>query len=237
MKKAIIIGGTSGIGYGLANTLLANNYKVAITGVQKNIIEDLNKKKREHLKITYLDCKEKDASNAIPNLIEWLGGLDLLVFSAGIGNLNKDLGYTVENEANLLNILGFTEITDWSYRYFLKQGYGHYVAISSLSGIFGSRVAPAYHAAKAYQINYLEGLCQKANKSGKPIYITDVRPGFVDTPITEGKKTFWSSSTEKAGKQIFSLIRRKKSVGYISRRWGIIACFIKIVPRCIRNII
>ncbi len=235
MKKAIIIGGTSGIGYGLANTLLANNYKVAITGVQKDIIEDLNKQQREHLKITYLDCKEKDTSNAIPNLIEWLGGLDLLVFSAGIGNLNKDLGYTVENEANLLNILGFTEITDWSYRYFLKQGYGHYVAISSLSGIFGSRVAPAYHAAKAYQINYLEGLCQKANKSGKPIYITDVRPGFVDTPITEGKKTFWSSSTEKAGKQIFSLIRRKKSVGYISRRWGIIACFIKIVPRSIRN--
>ena len=237
MKKAIIIGGTSGIGYGLANTLLANNYKVAITGVQKDIIEDLNKQQREHLKITYLDCKEKDASNAIPNLIEWLGGLDLLVFSAGIGNLNKDLGYKVENEANLLNILGFTEVTDWSYRYFLKQGYGHYVAISSLSGIFGSRVAPAYHAAKAYQINYLEGLCQKANKSGKSIYITDVRPGFVDTPITKGKKIFWSSSTEKAGKQIFSLILRKKSVGYISRRWGIIACFIKIVPRCIRNII
>lgn len=235
MKKAIIIGGTSGIGYGLANVLLANNYKVAITGVQQNIIDDLLANEQEYLKVSYLDCKKKNTSLAINELIEWLGGLDLLVFSAGIGNLNKDLGYQVENEANLLNVLGFTEISDWCYRYFLKQGFGHYVAISSLSGIFGSRVAPAYHAAKAYQISYLEGLKQKANKSGKPIYITDVRPGFVDTPITEGKKTFWSASAEKAGKQIYNLICRKKSVGYVSRRWRIIACLIKTIPRCIMD--
>ena len=235
MKKAIIIGGTSGIGYGLANVLLANNYKVAITGVQQNIIDDLLTSEQEYLNVSYLDCKKKNASLAINELIEWLGGLDLLVFSAGIGNLNKDLGYQVENEANLLNVLGFTEISDWCYRYFLKQGFGHYVAISSLSGIFGSRVAPAYHAAKAYQISYLEGLKQKANKSGKPIYITDVRPGFVDTPITEGKKTFWSASAEKAGKQIYNLICRKKSVGYVSRRWRIIACLIKTIPRCIMD--
>ena len=55
------------------------------------------------------------------------------------------------------------------------------------------------------------------------------------TPITEGKKTIWSASKEKAGKQIFSLIRRKKSVGYVSKRWGAIALLIKLLPRWVRN--
>lgn len=235
MQKAIIIGGTSGIGKAVADELLANNYKVTITGIHNEVIEEIQDLNNNNLKATFLDCKKKDATVALKLLIKQLGGLDLLVFSAGIGNLNKDLGYEVENEANLLNVLGFTEVSDWCYRYFLNQGHGHYVAISSLSGIFGSRVAPAYHAAKAYQISYLEGLRQKANKSGKAIYITDVRPGFVDTAITEGKKTFWSATCVKASSQIFSLIRRKKSVGYVSKRWLFIACFIKILPRWLRN--
>lgn len=235
MKKAIIIGGTSGIGYGLAKILLDNNYKVAITGIQKKLIQEIQNNQQPNLHVTYLDCKKNNSSLVIPELINWLGGLDLLVFSAGIGNLNKDLGFKVENEANLLNVNGFTEISDWSYRYFMEQGYGHYVAITSLSGIFGSRVAPAYHAAKAYQISYLEGLRQKAKKSKQPVYITDVRPGFVDTPITEGKKTFWSASAEKAGRQIFRLILRKKSVGYVSKRWGAVAGLIKTFPRFLRN--
>lgn len=235
MQKAIIIGGTSGIGKGVADELLANHYKVTITGIHSDVIEEIQAKENPNLKAFFLDCKKKNATLALIPLIEQLGGIDLIIFSAGIGNLNKDLGYEVENEANLLNVLGFTEVSDWCYRYFLKQGYGHYVAITSLSGIFGSRVAPAYHAAKAYQVSYLEGLRQKANKSGLPIYITDIRPGFVDTPITEGKKTFWSASCPKAASQIFSLIRRKKSVGYVSKRWRFIACLIKTFPRWLRN--
>ena len=170
MRKAIIIGATSGIGKGLADVLIANNYKVTITGIHNDVVEEIQNLNNDNLKATYLDCKQKNTTTYLPKLIKELGGLDLLVFSAGIGNLNKNLGYEVENEANLLNILGFTEVSDWCYRYFLKQGHGHYVAITSLSGIFGSRVAPAYHAAKAYQISYLEGLRQKANKCNKPIF-------------------------------------------------------------------
>lgn len=235
MKNAIIIGGTSGIGQGLTEVLIDKNYTVGITGIEKNIIEDLQSSKKENLNVEYLDCINDNTSEVISKLTKSMGGLDLLVFSAGIGNLNKDLGFKVENNANKLNVLAFTEIADWSYRFFEKQGHGHFVAISSISSLFGSRVAPAYHAAKAYQINYLEGLRQKANRSGLPIYISDVRPGFVDTPITEGKKTFWCCSKEKAGKQIFDLIRKKKNVGYITKRWGIIAIIIKMLPRWVRT--
>lgn len=235
MKKAIIVGGTTGIGNGLSKVLIANNYKVIVTGIEKDVIESLNASKTQNLRAVYLDCISSSVSKEIENLVEKLEGLDLLVFSAGIGNLNKDLGYTVENNANKLNVLGFTEVVDWSYRFFVKQGYGHLVGVTSISGLFGSRVAPAYHAAKAYQITYLEGLRQKARRSKLPIYVTDARPGFVDTPMTEGKKMFWIATSERAGKLIFNLIKNKRSVGYISRRWRILVVIMHMMPRFVRN--
>ena len=64
----------------------------------------------------------------------------------------------------------------------------------------------------------------------KPIYITDIRPGYVDTAMALGDNLFWMSSKEKAAKQIFGYIKRKKDVGYVSKRWQLIAFALKIVP-------
>lgn len=235
MKKAIVIGGTTGIGKALANTLVCNNYKVVITGIEKNIIKELEQKNNPLLTAKYLDCINDSSSNKITELVNGLGGLDLLVFSAGIGHLNKNLGFKVENNANKLNVLAFTEIADWSYRFFEKQGYGHFTAISSLAGLFGYHKAPAYHAAKSYQINYLEGLRQKAFRSKIPIYITDIRPGFVATQMTQGKKLFWVVTKEKAATQIFNYIRKRSTIGYVSKRWSLIAFILKLLPNWIRK--
>jgi short-subunit dehydrogenase len=235
MQKAIIIGATTGMGRELAHVLMANNYKVGITGLEKELLEEMEQAHPEHFVAHHYNCTTDSNAVEIQKLIDRLGGLDLLVLSAGIGGLNKDLGYEVENRANKLNVLAFTEIADWSYRFFEKQGHGQFVSLTSLAGLFGYRVAPAYHAAKAYQINYLEALRQKANKSGLPIYITDIRPGFVDTAMTEDKKGFWRCSVEKASRQIYSSIRRKKNIGYISRRWVIVATIVRLLPRFLRN--
>jgi short-subunit dehydrogenase len=238
MKKAIIIGGTSGIGEGLATVLLSNNYIVGLTGIEKNMLEDLQNSGQKNLEVKYLNCLTDNTSEKITELLETLGGLDLLILSAGIGNLNKDLGFEVENNANKLNVLVFTEIADWAYKFFEKQGHGHFVAITSISGLFGSRIAPAYHAAKSYQISYLEGLRQRARrdrKTGKLIYVTDIRPGFVDTTMTESKKMVWVATKDKAAKQIFELIKKKRGYGYVTNRWRIVAVIIKILPTWILN--
>ena len=107
-------------------------------------------------------------------MTEEIGGLDLLILSSGTGDLNEKLDFEIENKTNLLNVNAFTEIVDWTFNYFQKQGKGHLVAISSIAGIRGSRIAPAYNASKAYQINYLEGLRQKATKTKKPIYVHNI---------------------------------------------------------------
>ena len=238
MKKAIIIGGTSGIGLGLSHVLLQNDYQVIVTGIEDDAIENLQNSDQNNLSVHYLDCLTDNVIEKIVELIKVLDGLDLLVLSAGIGNLNKNLGYEVENKANKLNVLVFTEIIDWTYRFFERQGHGHLVAFTSVSGLFGSRIAPAYHAAKAYQISYLQGMRQKAfraRKEGKQVYITDVRPGFVATNMTTGKKMIWVATKEKAANQIFTLIKNKSNFGYISRRWRAAGIVVKVLPSWVRN--
>lgn len=229
MEKAIIIGGTSGIGKALAAVLLENQYHLAITGIEKEFIKTVQNEEKEHLLVDYLDCINDNIKEKLETLVERLGGLDLLVFSAGKANLSKELGFEIEHTANQLNVLAFAEVADWAYRYFEDKGGGHFVGLSSVSGLFGSRFGPAYHAGKSFQIVYMEGLRHLARKSKLPVYITDVRPGYVSTPMTEGKKMFWATTPEKAARQIFRLIQKKKSIGYVSRRWRIVSILIRLL--------
>ena len=230
MKKAIIVGATSGIGNALAKILVENDYTIGITGRRKTELESLKESNPKNFSINAFDCTTENNSKKMEELAAQLGGLDLLVLSAGTGDLNEDLEYEIEHATNQLNVIAFTEIVNWAFHYFEKQGKGHLVAISSIGGLRGSRIAPAYNASKAYQINYLEGLRQKAKKSKKQIYVTDIRPGLVDTDMAKGEGQFWVAKKEKAAKQIYGLIKRKKTVGYVTKRWRLISLLLKIVP-------
>ena len=230
MKKAIIVGATSGIGNALAKIFVENDYEIGIIGRRKTILESLKKSNPKRISIIAFDCTKENNTKKLEELAAQLGGLDLLVLSAGTGDLNETLDYEIERTTNQLNVIAFTEIVNWAFHYFEKQGKGHLVAISSIGGLRGSRVAPAYNASKAYQINYLEGLRQKAKHSKKQIYVTDVRPGFVDTDMAKGEGQFWVATKEKAAKQIYGLIKRKKTVGYVTKRWRLISLLLKTVP-------
>lgn len=165
------------------------------------------------------------------NLVTELGGLDLLVISSGTGDLNERLDFKIEKVTIDTNVTGFTLVADWTFNYFQHQKYGHLVAISSIAGLRGSRQARAYNATKAYQINYLEGLRQKATKLNYSIFVTDIRPGFVDTAMAKGEGQFWVSTVDKATKQVFLAIINKKKVAYITKRWKLIAILLKSLPR------
>ena len=154
----------------------------------------------------------------------------MFIISAGIGHFNLDYNYSLEDETNQLNVIAFTQLVNWSMRYFEKQGQGHLVNISSVASRRGGRQAPAYNASKAYQSIYLEGMTQKVAYDKLPIYTTDVRPGFVRTAMAKADKMFWISSKEKAARQIFRSIYKKKRIVYISRRWVIIAWILERIP-------
>ena len=230
MKKAIIIGASSGIGKALARELVQNKYRVGITGRREAHLLELQKEQPEQIQIAAFDTIEPNAIEQLEALEKRLGGIDLFIISAGIGHLNLDYDYSLENETNQLNVVAFTRLVNWSMRYFEKQGWGHLVNISSVASRRGGRQAPAYSASKAYQSIYLEGMAQKVAYDKLPIYTTDVRPGFVKTAMAKADKMFWVSSKEKAARQIFQSIQRKKRIVYISRRWVIIAWILERIP-------
>lgn len=231
MNKAIIIGASSGIGKAVSELLVKEGYFIGITGRRENNLLEIKKVKPENIIVKSFDCTDDSTIKNLEELIDELGGLDLVIFSSGIGEFNETLDFEIEKETIDLNVLAFTKICTWAYTYFEKQEFGHLVCISSIAGLRGNKTAPSYNASKAYQINYLEGLRQKSNK--KNITITDIRPGFVDTNMAKGVGLFWVVSKEKAAIQIFDLIQKKTEIGYVSKRWSIIALFLKIVPNFI----
>lgn len=231
MKKAIIIGATSGIGRALAKRLTDNNYKVGITGRRSDKLTTLSNNNSEKFQVSSFDVTSAGSLKKLDELVAKLGGLDLLVFSAGMGELNENLDTVTELHTIELNVNSFTKVAVWAYHFFKKQGYGHFLGITSVAGLRGNGHAPAYNATKSYQINYLEGLQHRAAKENLSIHFTDVRPGFVDTAMAKGEGLFWVASTDIAAKQIFNLIKRKQKVGYVTKRWRLISILLRVIPK------
>lgn len=234
MKKAIVVGASSGIGKELALLLAKNDYKVGITGRRTALLAEIQQQNPDRFISKTFDVTEvKTIPQYLQELVQELGGLDLLVLSSGTGDLNKPLDFAIEKGTIDVNVSGFTCVADWAFNYFWKQKSGHFANISSIAGIRGSGIAPAYNATKAFQINYLEGLRQKATKLKLSIPITDVRPGFVKTDMAKGEGQFWVAPVDKAARQILDAINAKKKVVYVSKRWRIIAWLLRLIPRSV----
>lgn len=231
MKKCIIVGASSGIGQSLAQVLLDDNFIIGITGRREVLLNNLKDNYPDRVFVKRMDVQDLSTIESICNeLVNQLGGLDLMIISSGIGEENPNLNFDIEHEVIKTNVQGFTCVSDWAMRYFKQQGYGHLVNISSIAGIRGNGVAPSYNATKAYQINYLEGLRINVKDFGSKIIVTDVRPGFVNTAMAKGDGLFWVASVQKAANQIYSAIQDKKEVVYVSKRWRLIGIFLKVIP-------
>ena len=231
MKRAIIIGATSGIGRELTKVFALNGFEVGIVGRRGELLDSLASELSVKACPLVLDISKVD--EAIRTFEEYLCGMqdvDVVVIGAGTGHINDLLEWSYEKETIDTNVLGFTSMAIVAMRYFIKRGSGHLVGISSIAGIRGGGAAPAYNASKAYISNYLQGLRQKVAKRRLPITVTDVCPGFVDTQMAKGEGLFWVAPSEKAARQIYDAIKRKKKMAYITKRWKLIALLLKILP-------
>ncbi|NNL16194.1 MAG: SDR family NAD(P)-dependent oxidoreductase [Flavobacteriaceae bacterium] len=232
MPNAIVFGATSGIGKQLATMLVNDGFKVAITGRSLdllNLIKDTNPRSFTVMENDVQIISQTET--VFQELVKKFKTIDLIIHSSGVGYENPELQWEKEKDTILTNVLGATRIYDLAFNLFKKQGFGHLAAISSIASLRGNRESPAYFASKAFQVNYLESMYFKSKeiKDGK-VYITDIRPGFVDTKMALGDGIFWMSSLEKASRQIYKAIKHKKRKVYISKRWNLIAWVLKIVP-------
>lgn len=232
MKNAIVFGATSGIGKSLTIILLKNGYNVAITGRRLENLLALKKEYPNQILVKQNDIQEIDDVEKVFNeIVSEFKTIDLVVQSSGVGFVNPKLDWHKEEQTILTNVLGVTKLYILAYKLFKEQQFGHLVGVSSIASIRGSRAAPVYFASKAYQKSYLEGLYIKTKSiKSKKVFITDIRPGFVDTPMALGDTLFWMVPLEKAANQIYTAIKKKKRVAYVSKRWQLIAWILKIAP-------
>lgn len=235
MKKAIIIGATSGIGKELAGVLSQNGYVVGSAGRRTHLLNGFKREVPDSFIKSIDVSKTSEAISQFKELISEMNGVDLVVISSGVGFINHDLQWAQEKETIDVNISGFTAMANVAMHHFLSKGSGHLVGISSIAAIRGDGDFPAYNASKAFISNYMAGLRKKVSKTGASIVITDIQPGFVDTAMAKGEGLFWVASPLKAAQQIYNAIRRNKKHAYITKRWRVIGWLMKSIPEFIYN--
>lgn len=232
MKRAIIIGSSSGIGMQLARTMSKDGFILGLTSRRMELLNNLKDELPCKTYVKYMNILDTDESMAVLNhLISEMGGVDLIIVSAGIGHINNDLKWDLEKETINTNVLGVTAIINASMKHFIKINSGHLVVISSVASLRGSAVCPAYNASKAYISNYLEGIRCKVKKQKLDITITDIKPGLVNTAMAKGEGLFWVMPLEKAVLQIYNAIKKQKDEVYITKRWSLIGFILKILPK------
>ena len=229
-KKAIVIGASSGIGEALAKVLGRNGYEVGLAARRVELLRKLQKEIVSPSFIKRIDVsRPEEAMPFLQELIREMGGMDLIVLNSGINPRNVNLDWEGENETINVNVSGFAAMANIAAKHFLAQNSGHIVGISSIAALRGSAACPSYNASKAFVSNYLEGLRHRF--SGKNIYVTDIRPGLVDTAMIRGQPgLFWVATAQGAAEQILQVIKKKKKVAYITGRWRILAWLIKALP-------
>ena len=233
-KKIIIIGATSGIGREVALLYIAQGWKVGIAGRRTGELEALRSLAPEQVSAQALDVTQADAAEKLHALIKQVGGMDVFLLSSGIGKQNYTLQTETELTTAATNVEGFIRMTNAAYHYFEEQGHGHIAIISSIAGTKGMGAAAAYSATKKFQNTYIDALDQLARMQKLKISFTDIRPGFVATPLLKSEKKYpMLMKAPDVAKDIVRAIERRKRVAIIDWKFRILVGFWRLIPNYI----
>lgn len=229
MKRAIVVGASSGIGMEVARLLLQQGWTVGVAARRVELLQTIGQ-----VEVAQIDVTAENAAERLRSLITRLGGMDLFFYASGIGKQNRELKEDIELATMQTNGVGFTRMIGEAYRYFATQGEGHIAAITSIAGTKGLGPAPAYSATKAMQNVYLQALEQQAHARGLKIHFTDIRPGFVDTALLAGNFHYpMMLKPEKVAQEIVSAINSKQHIRVIDWRYRLLTALWRRIPRCL----
>ena len=232
MKRAIVIGASSGIGKEVARLLLADGWHLGVAARRTELLEELRSKYPELVTVAEIDVTSEDAPRKLLDLIDVMGGVGLFFYSSGIGKQNMLLDKEIEMRTVETNVKGFTQMIDTIYNYMSEHQGGHIAAISSIASTKGLGAAPSYSATKSFQTHYIEALQQQANMRNLNIRFTDIQPGFVDTALLgDDHKYPLLLRTEDVARQIVSAVYKEKGRCIIDWRYRLLTFFWRLIPR------
>lgn len=231
--RIIIIGASSGLGLKLSMAFAAKGWSVGMAARRTVPLQTVKNQYPANVRIAEIDVTAPDAGERILQLAENLGGMDIMLNCAGIGWYNPSLEIDKEQATVRTNADGFVTVVDTAFNYFVSHGQkGQIAAITSVAGTRGIGVAAAYSATKQFQNCYLEALDQLSRMNSYGITITDIRPGFIRTPLLDADTSYPGIMTvEKVIPLIIKAIEKKKRIAYIDWKWGVLVWGWRAIPR------
>jgi short-subunit dehydrogenase len=240
MKKfhhALVIGASSGIGEALARRLAADGARVALVARRKDAlkriareIEDIVGEERA-FPFAHDVTKREEVPALFEEITRTLGGLDLVIYAAGLMTPVAFEEYDTEKDAAMVevNLLGAMAWLNPASQRFFQLGQGTLVGIGSIAGDRGRSGNPAYHTSKAALATYLEALRNRIARRG--VKVVTIKPGFVDTPMTHDVPgMFWLITADRAAQIILGHARRGHKNAYVPARWRLVSWVIRSIP-------
>ena len=232
VKKAIVVGASSGLGREVARLLLQRGWMVGVAARREALLDELAQEFPGMVTTARIDVTQPAAASDLRDLVERHGGIDLLFYASGIGKQNRTLEPDIELSTVETNALGFTRVVGEAFRIMAEQRHGHIACITSIAGTKGLGPAPSYSATKAFQNCYIQALEQQAQQRRLDIRFTDLRPGFVDTDLLADGNTYpMLLAPARVAQEIVESIERRRHTRVIDWRWRIVTALWRRIPR------
>ncbi|HIE25288.1 MAG TPA: SDR family NAD(P)-dependent oxidoreductase [Anaerolineales bacterium] len=236
-KRAILVGASSGIGAALAHRLVDEGYQIALLARREEMLstltDEINAKHGETRAIYYVhDVTDYETvPELLSKIITDLGGLDSFIFNAGVSHMVGLKKYDFEKDRQTIetNLIGALAWLNPVAEKFQELKSGQIVGISSVAGERGRVGNPAYNTSKAALTTHLEALRNRLDKLG--VNLLTVKPGFVQTDmIKDAKKLFWVIPPERAAKDIYKAMQKRKQEIYTPARWRWVMLVVRNIP-------
>lgn len=229
------MGASTGIGYAVAEALASRGVRVGAAARHVDKLHKLSEKYPGMVEYASIDVTKRNAPAKLRELAEKLGGMDIYFHVAGVGFDNPGLDPEVEVQTIETNLAGFVRCISCAYDYFREKGIkGQIAAVTSVAGTNGVAGLSAYSASKAGAQKYLVALEQLSHNQGAGISFTDIRPGWVKTPLLLPDTRYPMEMTvDYVLPRVLRAIVRKERVAVIDWRWNIAVGLWRLIPNCI----
>ncbi len=237
--KAIIFGGTTGMGRALARKLAERGDGVFLLGRNAEELErsaaDLKARSAPGTEVGYATCDLEDPSTFAPALDSAdaaLAGFDTVIVTAALFATQAALEEDIELTRRLVTVdyahtLVFCE---HARKRLLARGGGRLCVFSSVAGDRGRKPVAIYGSAKAGLSLYLEALDHKFHDAG--LSVLCVKPGFVKTGMTAGlKPPPFAGEPEQVASDVLRALDKRKPVLYTPGMWALVMLIIRWLPR------
>jgi len=188
-KRVLITGGAGGIGMATAIRFIEEGARVVILDIDENAIQKIEKKLPSLVKCIRADVTSQSSLDlAFNELIDAVGGLDILINNAGISYRHNFVDISVQEWEKLIqiNLTGVFFVAQRAAKLMLSSGGGVIINMGSTNGLVGYHYYSDYNASKAGVIELTRSM---ALELGPTIRVNAVCPGFIMTPMQEAEYT------------------------------------------------